>query len=119
MRARNAGLYDERLTGLEEFLNIPRIDHLNATAVYHVYQVRAKRRNELAVFLAHRGIETKIHYPNPIHLQKAAAYLGYEYGDFPVTEQLAGEILSLPIRETLTESEIDRVCEEIRSFYEN
>ena len=73
----------------------------------------------LRVFLPRRGIETKIHYPNPIHLQKAAAYLGYERGDFPVTEQLADEILSLPIHETLTESEINRVCEEIQSFYEN
>lgn len=84
--------------------------------VYHLYVVRSRRRDELKRFLAGRGIQTAIHYPVPIHLQPAYRNLGYPPGSLPVTEQLAQEILSLPMYPELTQGEIEAVAEGIRAF---
>ncbi len=115
-RIKNAMRYREVLGELEEFITLPPVD-AKAKHVYHVFQVRAKRRDELKTYLAEQGIDTKVHYPIPIHHQKAASYLNYRKGMFPVTEQLATEILSVPVRENLTQSEQDRICEAIKKFY--
>jgi aminotransferase EvaB len=115
-RRAHAHLYDERLGDLGEHIKIPmrekRVKH-----VFHVYQLRAKNRDALKAYLAEQGIETKVHYPIPIHWQKASAYLGYKKGDFPVCDRLAGEILSLPVRENLKDDEIDFICDAVRKFY--
>jgi dTDP-4-amino-4,6-dideoxygalactose transaminase len=71
----------------------------------------------LKKFLATNGIETAIHYPIPIHLQKAASGLGYKMGDFPVTEDQAKCILSLPIFPELTQDDLKYVVGCIREFY--
>ena len=68
-----------------------------ARAVYHLYVVRTENRDQLKHHLFEAGIATGIHYPLPLHLQKACRNLGYKEGDFPVTEKLALEILSLPV----------------------
>ena len=68
-------------------------------------------------YLAKNGIETKVHYPIPIHLQKGCQFLGYKKGDFPVCETQAESILSLPVHQHLKESEIEYVIEHIRAFY--
>ncbi len=86
-------------------------------AVYQTYVVRADRRDDLQRYLAARGVEAKVHYPVPLHLQDAARDLGYGKGDFPVTERLATEILSLPIYPELTEAQQDAVVAGVRSFY--
>ena len=65
--------------------------------------------------LAERGIETGIHFPLPIHLQRAACGLGYSEGDLPHTEQAAREVLSLPMYPELTEDQIACVAEAVRS----
>jgi len=65
--------------------------------VYHLYVVRVPQRDAVRAELAGAGVGTGIHYPIPLHLQKAYAALGHSAGDFPVSEQLAGEILSLPM----------------------
>jgi len=116
-RAQHAKIYDERLTGISEHLNCPIIDRENTKPIYHLYVVAATNRDKLQAYLFKNGIETKVHYPIPIHLQNAASYLGYKKGDLPVTEELADKILSLPIRENLTEEQIHRVCDTIESFY--
>ncbi len=66
--------------------------------------------------LAAENVGTGIHYPIPLHLQKAYAHLGYKEGDFPVTERLAKEIVSLPMFPSLSEAEQGRVCKHIRKI---
>jgi dTDP-4-amino-4,6-dideoxygalactose transaminase len=85
------------------------------THVYHLYVIRARDRDSLQSHLTNRGIATGIHYPIPIHLQEAYAYLGYHQGDFPVAEKYATEMLSLPMYPELADDQIryvaDAVCE--------
>lgn len=78
----------------------------NRTHVYHQFVIRAKRRNYLQKYLQSKRISTGIHYPIPIHLQKVYSHLGYKKGDFPVTEALSIEILSLPMYPELTETQV-------------
>ena len=86
--------------------------------VYHLFVVRSKQRDELVAHLAARGIKTGIHYPVPIHLQPAFQYLGHSKGDFPVTEKLAGEILSLPMHPYLKDEEIKYVADSLNNWKE-
>jgi len=74
--------------------------------VYHVYAVRSRDRDRLRDVLTAQQIQTGIHYPIPIHLQPAHADLGYHAGDFPVTEQVAREVLSLPIFPEMTREQV-------------
>jgi dTDP-4-amino-4,6-dideoxygalactose transaminase len=82
--------------------------------VWHVYAVRAADRSALAVALEAAGVQTRIHYPIPVHLQKGYAHLGGRMGSLPITERLAAEFLSLPIYAELTETQIELVTESIR-----
>jgi dTDP-4-amino-4,6-dideoxygalactose transaminase len=84
--------------------------------VYHLFVIRTKQRNSLQAFLKGKGIDTLIHYPIPIHLQKAYKDLGYQRGDFPVTERYSREVLSLPFFPDITESEMGEVAIQITSF---
>ncbi len=84
---------------------------------YHTYTIQCDNRDSLKDYLESKNIETKIHYPIPIHLQECAKYLNYELGDFPNAEYQARRILSLPINEFLTEDQIDYVCDKIKEFY--
>jgi dTDP-4-amino-4,6-dideoxygalactose transaminase len=88
-------------------------------AVYHLYVVRVTSRDELMTHLKAAGIGTGIHYPIPLHLQKAYGYLNYVAGDFPVSEKVASEIVSLPMFPGLTAEQQGRVVEEISSFAES
>ena len=87
-----------------------------AKHVYHLFVIRTKKRNPLQTFLKEKGIGTLIHYPIPIHLQKAFRELGYRRGDLPLTEQYAREVLSLPFFPEMTESEIEGVATQIKAF---
>jgi len=87
--------------------------------VYHLYVVQVKNRDKLQIFLSENGIGTGLHYPIPLHLTRAYAYLGYKKGDFPEAERLANEILSLPLYPELTEEQIEYVCEKIKAFYKS
>ena len=86
-------------------------------AVYHTFIIQTDRRDALMQFLLEKGIDTKIHYPLPIHLQKAAAYLGYKKGDFPVTEKQCETILSLPVYTQLGDAQVDLVIASIQDFF--
>ena len=81
-----------------------------ARHVYHVYAVRSASRDQLAAALQQQGVQTGIHYPIPVHMQRAYASLGYKPGDFPLAEQAANEVLSLPMFPELTEAQIDAVA---------
>jgi len=85
-------------------------------AVYHLYVVRTEHREELMAFLKEQGIGTGIHYPIPLHLQKAYHALGYSVGDFPATERVANEIVSLPMYPQLTAAQQARVVEQVVQF---
>jgi len=82
-------------------------------AVYHLYVVRSLYREPLIAFLKDSGIGTGIHYPIPLHLQKAYRALGYREGDFPVAEKAAAEILSLPMYPHLSHAEQEYVAEKV------
>lgn len=84
--------------------------------VYHLFVIRSKRRDSLQSFLRENGIETLIHYPIPIHLQKAFKDLRYKRGDLPITERFCKEFLSLPLFNGITESEIDMILTKVSSF---
>jgi dTDP-4-amino-4,6-dideoxygalactose transaminase len=85
--------------------------------VYHTFVIRAPRRDALREHLTARGIETRVHYPVPIHLQPAAAALGHAKGDFPRAEAYSESALSLPVYPELQRAQREAVVEAIRSFY--
>lgn len=84
--------------------------------VYHLYVVRVQDRAGLQKYLSEAKIDTGIHYPVPLHLQKAYENFGYRQGDFPITEKVASEILSLPIYPQLTHEQQRRVVHEVSAF---
>jgi len=88
-----------------------------AKHTYHQFTIRVPERDRLQAHLRERGIATRIYYPIPLHLQPCFASLGYRKGDFPVSERLAGEVLSLPIFPGITEEQIERVAAAVREFY--
>ncbi|MBT9141750.1 MAG: dTDP-3-amino-3,4,6-trideoxy-alpha-D-glucose transaminase [Syntrophomonadaceae bacterium] len=115
-RIANAKRYDEAFADMAEFIctpgRRPGVKH-----VYHLYMIRVKRRDELLAYLHRKGVEAKVHYPIPVHLQKAAQHLGYKKGDFPVCEEDSRTIITLPAHQHLTDDEISYTIEQVRSFY--
>ncbi len=87
-----------------------------AENAWHLYVVRHPRRDALKKFLEDNGVGCAVHYPIPLHLQKAYAHLGHKAGDFPVAEMAAHECLSLPIYPELTDNQILRVVDVIKKF---
>jgi dTDP-4-amino-4,6-dideoxygalactose transaminase len=114
-RRRAAAAYREALTGIPQ-ITLP-VEAGYSRHVYHLFVIQAERREALQQHLAGRGIGTGLHYPLPLHLQKAYAHLGVPSGSLPVTERIAGTILSLPMFPELTDAQIDRVATSIREFY--
>jgi dTDP-4-amino-4,6-dideoxygalactose transaminase len=89
---------------------------VNKDSVFHNFVIRTDKRDELMKFLSNKRIETKIHYPIPIHLQKAAISLGYKNGDFPKTEEFAKTMVSLPIYPELSDEEVNYVIKYVNLF---
>lgn len=87
-----------------------------AKSVYHLYVIRALRRDELRAYLADEGIGTGIHYPIPLHLQTAYQELGFQKGTFTISEKVATEILSLPMFPGLGSADQQQVGEAISRF---
>jgi dTDP-4-amino-4,6-dideoxygalactose transaminase len=113
-RREHARLYNELLKGTSV---ITPVECSGNTPVYHLYVIRTPKRDELQAFLKDQDIFTGIHYPIPVHLQKAMEFMGYKQGDLPVTEQVVTEILSLPMYAEISDDEIKYVTESIRTFY--
>lgn len=112
-RIRIAKKYSEGIKN--DLIYLPKIRD-GATHVWHQYVIHCKRRNKLMDFLKEHEIETIIHYPIPPHLQEGYKYLGHEKGDFPVSEQYADEVLSLPLYNGMTEREIQMVINTVNAF---
>ena len=115
-RIANAGLFDQAFADLGENIWVPN-RRPNVKQVYHTYVIRVAQRDELYAHLNGKGIKAKIHYPIPLHLQEASAYLGYKKGDFPVCEEHCSSIISLPVHEHLTEEEKAYTISQVREFY--
>jgi dTDP-4-amino-4,6-dideoxygalactose transaminase len=84
---------------------------------FYLYTIKTRFRDQLKSYLAERGIETRINYPYPVHLMRGYSFLGYAAGSLPVTEQLAAEILSLPLYGSLPLQHVERVIAAIKSFF--
>ncbi len=116
-RRRHARQYADLLAGLDEII-------LPATAaarlhVFHIYAIRAPKRDELMRALAQQGVSCGIHYPIPIHLQEAYRSLGLMRGAFPVAERCANEFVSLPMFPELTPEQVEAVALAVRAWVEN
>jgi dTDP-4-amino-4,6-dideoxygalactose transaminase len=112
-RRHNAAFYQSRLANV---VKCPE-DSSDYYSVYHTFIVRAPKRDQLLSYLEERGIGSKVHYPIPIHLQRAAASLGYGKGSFPVTEAQTETILSLPVYPELSDDQLGYVASNILKFY--
>lgn len=114
-RRQHAAYYNQALAavpGLTLPAELPDAHH-----VYHLYVIRVQGdRDALIAHLKQAGIECGIHYPIPLHLQPALAYLGYKAGDFPETEKAAASIVSLPMYPELDTSQLNLIVEEIGEF---
>lgn len=117
-RRRNAARYERLLADakLLERVVLP----VTETGNYHVFNqftIRAQQRDEVRTYLKEKGIGTEVYYPVPMHLQLCYRKLGYQKGDFPVSERAAEEALSLPIYAELTEDQLVYVVETFKAFY--
>jgi len=113
MRRKVARLYDKSVAGCAGIV-VPHVDP-GLRHVYHVYAIRTPKRAQVIDMFKRKGIAAIIHYPIPIHLQKAYAFLGGKPGDFPVSERVAGEILSLPMYPHMKEEHIAYVASAIKA----
>ena len=114
-RQKAAAWYHSMLAGCMDII-LPVTDEY-CTHVYHLFVIRTKKRDQLQVYLQNNGINTLIHYPVPVHLQKAYQHLGFKTGDYPVAEELANTSLSLPIYPGITEQQVEYVSNCICNFF--
>lgn len=98
-----------------EYIVKPEIRN-GANSIFHQYVIRCKDRSNLQKYLEEQGIQTQIHYPVPPHLAECYERLGHKRGDYPITEQYANEVLSLPIYTGMTWEEQDYVIEKLNTF---
>ncbi len=114
-RRRHAAAYRELLGDLD--LVLP-YEPKHVRAVYHLFVVRLQERDALREHLKSRGISAGIHYPIPLHLQPAYRDLGHKEGDFPIAEECARQVLSLPMYPELTQAQMEEVARAIKEFWE-
>ena len=115
-RRDNAALYTKLLSDIPGVTVVKEADF--AQSVYHLYVILVDDRDGLQAFLAEKGVGTGLHYPLPLHLQKAYSPMGFKKGDFPVSERTAEHLLSLPMYPELTTEQIEYVVECIREYME-
>ncbi|MBF0479702.1 MAG: DegT/DnrJ/EryC1/StrS family aminotransferase [Candidatus Omnitrophica bacterium] len=113
MRIDHAAYYGKLLKGIKGVV-IPTVA-ADRNHVYQTYAVRLTHRDKVLEGLKEKGVGVLIHYPIPVHLQEAYANLKYKKGDFPVTERLADEVLSLPMFPHMTNAQIEYVCESLKN----
>ncbi len=112
-REKIAAGYLERLNN--PLITLPK-QREGATCVWHQFVIRCDSRDKLIEYLNEREIGTIIHYPIPPHLSEAYRYLGFKEGDFPITEKMAGDVLSIPMYNGMTEEEQDYVIEALNAY---
>jgi dTDP-4-amino-4,6-dideoxygalactose transaminase len=107
--------YDERLGTLGPQIVLPRRAAWNPETV-SLYMLQADDRDALVEHLVTNGVEAKVHYPVPLHLQRPGRELGYERGDLPVAEAQADRLVTLPAHEYLTDEQVGLCCAAIEDF---
>jgi len=112
-RRRKAEIYTEQLSPLGV---VCPLEKKGAKHVFHLYTIQTKKRDSLQAFLKKKGIDTLIHYPTPIPLQKAYQEMGYRKKDFPLTDQWSRKILSLPFFPEIEKYEMEEVVHEVNNF---
>lgn len=115
-RRANAAYLDKGLRKISQIQIPPRLD--NFRLVFHLYIIFAKNRDGLLKFCLEKGVAAKIHYPIPIYKQNALNYLGYQDGDFPVTDSHVEKIITLPCDQHLEKSQLDYMITVISQYYE-
>jgi len=114
-RNNNAKIFDEKLSTIKS-VKIPERKK-NFKETFALYMACFKKRDKLKKYLIKNKIEVKVHYPIPLHLQKAAKALGYKKGDFPKAEKQSKELLTLPVHQYLKKSQINFIIKKIENFY--
>jgi dTDP-4-amino-4,6-dideoxygalactose transaminase len=114
-RQKVAKQYNEGLSCIKELI-LPKTAEY-CTSVYHLYVIRTNKRDKLQDYLTKCGIGTMVHYPIPPHLQKAYQDKGYKKGDFPISEEIANDCLSLPMSNYITEDEVEYVINKLNEFF--
>jgi dTDP-4-amino-4,6-dideoxygalactose transaminase len=114
-RRERAATYNDQLAASKAAVIAP-YEPSWSRAVYHLYVIRTKDRDGFMSYLKQKGIGTAIHYPIPLHLQKAYASMNYRQGDFPVAERVSSEIVSLPMFPQLSAEQQAKVVEEVTNF---
>jgi UDP-2-acetamido-2-deoxy-ribo-hexuluronate aminotransferase len=110
-RRQVASLYNTLLSGA---VALP-VERPGCTHVYHQYTIRTPKRNELQSHLRDNNVSSVVYYPIPLHLQEAVSFLGYKKGDFPVAEETAEKVLSLPIFPGLEEVTVRKIADIINN----
>ena len=116
-RRKKAAAYDQALGDLPGLV-LPPAPQKGVEPVYHLYVIRASKRDGLEKFLGTRGIGTGVYYPLPLHLQPCFAGLGYKEGEMPESERASREVLALPLYPELTEEQQTFVIKSVREFYQ-
>ena len=114
-RRKIATTYFKLLKSVKQ-ISLPNEDNDNFNT-YHTFVIRCKDRESLIKYLNNKGIETKIHYPKPLHLQKAAKKFKYKKGNFPVSEYQSKNLLTLPVHQYLNKNQILYIIKKIKEFY--
>jgi dTDP-3-amino-2,3,6-trideoxy-4-keto-D-glucose/dTDP-3-amino-3,4,6-trideoxy-alpha-D-glucose/dTDP-2,6-dideoxy-D-kanosamine transaminase len=116
-RIENSKMLDKLLSKNKNITLVKRLSYLKE--VFHLYHINVDKRDQLQKFLIKNNIDAKVHYPIPVHLQKAAKFLKYKKGDFPVSEKLAKTSLSLPVHEFINKKHVIHVVNTINKFYKS
>ena len=116
-RIENAKFLDKILKSIKQVKLPTRKKYLKE--VFHLYQINVstKYRNSLIKFLINKNIDAKIHYPIPIHLQRAAKFLKHKKGDFPIAERMANTSISLPVHEYVSKSQVAYIGKKIKDYF--
>lgn len=116
LRKERASIAERYLQGItNKNVKLPLIRE-GSEHVWHLFVIQSEQRERLQNYLAESDVGTQIHYPIPPHLSKAYGYLGYKQGDYPITEQYASSVLSLPLFEGMTDDEVQYVIDIINRF---
>jgi perosamine synthetase len=118
-RLKNASVYNKLLSGLAD-IQVPPTGDAEVKPVYHLYVIKAKRRDELSAWLQKVGVQCAVHYPLPIPMQPVYKQLfNFKSGDYLVSESVSKDCLSLPMHPFLSEEDIEYVCESVQKYYAN
>lgn len=114
-RIKNAKYLNEKLRPIKEIELID--EKKNYKSVYHLYQFYCKNRDKLNNYLRLNKIDSKIHYPKPLHLHDAAKKFNYRKGQFKKAETLSKKVLSIPVHEFITKNQLNFIIKKIKEFY--